>query len=347
MALTPFQLPNPRESTPYTEDIEAMRMLGNPSTNKYAQDILTNLQTRHQLEGEQYQNELAAQHDYANRVLGVQQQTENIGSLANLLKQDVPNGPTYAFAIPALRSLMSNMAPDTANALSTQGFQARNADIAKQIGDFAKQMADAGYEIDPQEIQRWTSIMTQATLPLSLQVEQERGASAERVAQINAGNKDIGTTVVPPQQPGTGPMNVPVKPGDFGPNGLDLRKRIPGLRIPTPTVPPGRTNLPPAKTDQPAAPQAPPPQSTTKGPDAQDVNPTISALIPPKYMTSDTLSYDRSRWDGQKQTAQFPPGAVENIERLIARNGGRTVQSPDIIWGMDASGKMHGYRGVQ
>lgn len=336
MPLIPYQLPNPRELTPYTEDIEAHKELGSPYTSKAAGDWITNLGLTHQLEQQNYNDQMASQHDYANRVLDAQRSDLALDAIPKFLAQ--PHGYNVMMGSPDIRRVLSQLSPEMAGAIGQQSFVGDQADIIKKLGDSMKAFTDAGGELDLKKFSDLAGLTINQGVPLPLQVEQAKARSAEEVARIGAGK-----LTVPEYQlrgpPGTGgTVTFKALPGETFEQTMERAKGL-GLSYDPPK------SLPP----RPGAPAAKPvvQGKTSLSPAKQDEGPLTGA----PFTEEQIAKIDPGAWDTawrQMKSAnadkKVDPQKYDNVERLTALRGGKpAVDKSGRIWGMDKSGKYTQY----
>jgi len=362
MALTPFQLPSPRIDLPYPEDSILEQMTANPSTNKFAQDQLTYNRLSRQASQDQYTNELAAQHDYANRVLATQQHESLINAIPNYL--DKPNGLAIALGVGGVRDILSALPPEQAQAFVNQGFQSAQANIAKAIAAAAKDYIDAGGQLGPDEFKRLTGILTTQVDPLQLQVKKQEGLNqyaTDLLKQMMP--QGVHMTVTPQGELSNSPMNVPIPPAVFAQGPAAVAKWLsdmgyqqgpvkgPPVSPPTgkpPPTPPSRTGLKPAPGTAGDVRERQklvelPPEYTQQGGGAQASQMALREY-PPGFQENavDGRAYlGALRMLGNDDKTNKPiadPDFVDNVQRLMTRNGGKAVGNQTQFLGMSPDG---------
>lgn len=348
MPLTPYQLPSPRELTPYTEDQSAMRLLGDPFTAKQGSDILTNLRSKHALEQQQYGEYLDQAHQYGQQVLGAQRQDIALDAIPKFLAQ--PQGFNVMMGAPAIRSVLSQLSPDMAQALGQQNFVSSQAKSMKDVADAVKLLVEGGTGVNNEDIQRLLGVITNAITPLSLQVEQERTRGQTEAARIKA-DADSGLQYTSPPQPslGGGTVSGKLGPGTIQQGADRLRQR--GVGIPTPTSLPPRYNkdgpnplLPQAEKDTPA-PTAPQPGSAAAAAIGQPTQPPNEKDLLAGPMADNFAANWAQLKSSQGLQSVLGPDGVAAVDALAAKRGGKPAidMNKGMIYGIDP--KTGGYIG--
>jgi len=321
-----------------------MREQGSPFTNKVGADTLTNLRLTHNLERQQYQDELAAQHDYANRVLGAQRSDIALDAIPKFLAQ--PHGYNVMMGSPDIQRVLSGLSPEMAGAIGKQAFVGDQADIIKKLGDAMKAFTDAGGQLDMHRFSDLAGLTINQGVPLPLQVEQERTRGAAAVAGINAGKEGTPTLALPPSG-GLGGGTAKMLPGETQEEFTARMKKL-GFQINPPAALPPRPGATTPAAPAPGGAKAAVPGKTSLKMADQDTGPLTGA----PFTEAQMAAIDPKAWDnawqqlksGSQDKIKASPEKYDNVERLTALRGGKpAVDKSGRIWGVDKNGKFTQY----
>lgn len=345
MPLTPFQLPNPKVDQPYP--IESVYARSSP--NPFADQTL--YMADRNLQGEQYQHELDAQHDYARNVLGVQQQQGFLEALPKILERD--NGIGIAAGIPGIRELLNRLPPELLQQYVNQAFQKTQGAIFKDTGAGAESFRNAGHQFTPDELARMTGATSLAVNPLAIDKANTEGYFHVKAAE--AGVRPPPVTVALPGTPTSAGLlhtTVQIPPGWTMEQTLDdARKR--GIVNPV-VVPPA--SLPPRPDEKTSLPNAPkknmsrPGDNVLADPPAVGTSSAVAAFEPGEMPPPEDLApIDPATWGRAWASLKGGTGgtAVDNtqaalIEEGMKRNGGKPIisKSTGAIYGMKPDGTV-------
>jgi hypothetical protein len=340
---------------PLSTDAVYAQMLKDPSVASQAGALLTNNQITEQLNRDTYGHQAAAQQDYANRVLGVQNRNETLNSLVSSL--DKPSGFAIMSGNQDVRDVLNRMSPEDMGTIARQSFLSTQSDLAKKGYETAKTAADAGYNIDPKIISAFTGLLSQAGTPMSLQLEDLKGRYGLAQEQIKA-NTPGPQTVPSAPQPGLGDAVVTGSyPASWTVDQIREWRKAHG-QVPAPAVkPPPAGSRPPTTSLKPNADnplltpgsETPPPLPVPpagKNAATEVIPPPLIPGVAPKDLYT-SPDFGQKEWNDYKNAPgpALPPEQVANVERLMSQNGNRVLfnRRTGKIMGVDAKGKYYEY----
>lgn len=259
MPVSTYGAYNPQATDPYPIEnaLAAAVAKDNPDL---AYPMLLRYGLQRENAGNQYGNELTAQHQFAQQQLAATMAHNAASDVAGLL--DKPGGAALLAGAPDYRYLLGGAGDDVISGIATNAQRAQDAKIAHEAGGAAQEFVNAGVDVPASSWGQMTNLPTAAGTPLQLRVEAAKAAhAANAVPKLPTFSYGF-TDKYGNQVTGTGGGKTSLQTADDVERYKQQNFGVPGRAVPPTTpgakTPPSQTSLPPmAARDTPAnAPQS-------------------------------------------------------------------------------------------